>query len=110
MLTFICLFFPAVLFVWVFEGLSRKEVSRRKWVYLYSTGVIAVNLMCWLTRRFVFQTAHVTFANVQTGITFAEASEYMILALPFALVLGALAALLSKRVHIQIEDSGDEKE
>ena len=79
-------------------------------MYLYSTGVIAVNLTCWLTRRFVFQTAHVTFANAQTGITFAEASEYMILALPFALVLGALAALLSKRVHIQIEDSGNEKE
>lgn len=107
MLSFICLFFPAVLFAWAFEGLTGKELSRKKWFCLYCTGVVAVNLMCWIVRMTLSRAAYSSLYSAGMDITQMEACYYMLLAVPFALLLAALAALLSKKVRIKVEEKQD---
>lgn len=107
MLTFICLFFPAVLYVWMFEGLTKEELSFKKWVHRYAFGVVFINLLCWLIQRFVLDNAYTPFYDANYGITPAAACDYMVMALIFTAVLGAFAALLHKKGKIAVEDQED---
>lgn len=107
MLSFICLFFPAVLFAWAFEGMTGKDLSLKKWFCLYCTGVISVNLMCWVVRRVFSRAAYAPLYSEGVDITQIQACYYLLLAVPFALLFAALAALLSKKVRIKVEDEND---
>lgn len=104
MLSFICLFFPAVLFVWVYEGLSKSDLSLKRWLCMYCTGVIFINLICWLVMRFVLNMGYIYLYDAQLDITPALASNYMVLALPIALILSVAAALLRKNVKVTVEE------
>lgn len=109
MLAFIVLYLPAVLFVWLYEKLSGENISLKKWVYLYALGNLCTNALCWLTMRFAFGTAHDVFYSIYEGMLPVNACNYLLMAIPFALVLGALSALLGKKTSVSIEESGNEK-
>lgn len=107
MLSFICLFLPAVISVGIYEGLTKKSLTWKQWGYLYSAGVVLINFFCWLVMRFVLETAYTYLEDAAVGITPAVAGNYMAMALPAAVILPVVAALLSKHAKVSIEDAED---
>lgn len=104
MIAFICLFFPSVSSVWLYESLTKSRLERRRWLYLYTVDVMLVNLFCFLVKRFVLQTGGEAFFSLFTDTTPAAAANYLIMAIPAALILAAVQSLLRGRVSIAVEE------
>ena len=104
MIAFICLFFPAVLTVWLYEHLRQTELSRKQWLYRYCINTLFVNLACFAAKRLLLGTADAPFVNLYTDVTPAAALNYLGLAIPAAVVLAFVQVLLSKHANITVED------
>ena len=112
MITFICLFFPGILSVWLYEKVSAKQLTTKQWFYFYTTAVLFVNLFCFLVKRFLLGTGSMHMFNLYEDITPSAASNYMIMAIPAAMVwavsfwfLPIWGSKLQKRVTFLIRDN-----
>ena len=47
MIAFICLFFPAVMGVWLFEHATKTKLEKRQLLYRYCFNVIVINFICF---------------------------------------------------------------
>ena len=110
MITFICLFLPAVLSVWIYEGLTKQDLSVKRWVSFYGVNVLFINFFCLMMMRLVLDQAGTYLYNRETDIEPYVATNYLILAIPAAVVLGVVFALLHKNVKIELEARDDAKE
>ena len=103
MIAFICLFFPAVLGVWLFEHLRKAPLTRRELFYRYCSNTIFVNGICFMAKRFLLDTGCEAFAD----ITPAAGLNYLIMAVPTALIFGFLQMVFSKCAAITVEEQED---
>ena len=100
MVTFIVLFLPAVLAVWIYEGLSRHKLAFRQWACFYGVCVLFLNTVAMMIMRFLLNWPGENLADVNVYM----ATNYLILTLPTAVVLGVLAALLQRNLKIEFEE------
>lgn len=97
MITFICLFFPPVLSVWIYEHLRRRDLRKRHWIYLYAAAVLTTNLCVFLVKRLVLGTGGMPIFDLYNDLPPSAASNYLIMAVPCALVFGAGIYFLQAR-------------
>ena len=104
MIAFICLFIPAVLAVWLFESLSKTSLSRKQWLYRYCANNLFINLLCFAVKKILLDTAGSTFFSLYADTTPAAALNYILMAVPVAVVLVFVQVLLSKYVKVDVEE------
>ena len=108
MLAFICLFFPAVLALQIFELLSHKELGRKKQVYAYCTYTLLINFACMGVKTLILHTASIPLYEGWDMLPSA-AFIYMIMAIFFGVFFSVLHALLSKHVSFTVEGDRDDR-
>lgn len=108
MIAFICLFFPAVLSVGLFEHLRKEKLSRRHWLYRFCANTLLINGICFAFKRFILHTASQPFFSLTADASPAAALNYMVMALPAALVLVFLEVLCAKHAAVTLEEKTHE--
>lgn len=100
MLFFVCVFFPPVLSVLLFEKITKTALSAKHWAYMYAFSgalgnLISVFLIKWVTHLYVLDVESINFLI-----------DYLIFSLAAACLIPIFTALLKK--HIQIWVDGNE--
>ncbi len=105
MIAFILLFFPAVLATGIYETLQKTSLSRKQWLYRYCSNVLLINLICFAFKQFILRSADAPLYTADAGITPHAAMNFLVMALPTAVVLSFLQVLLSKHTKADIEET-----
>ncbi|MBO4938123.1 MAG: hypothetical protein J6C98_03865 [Oscillospiraceae bacterium] len=106
MITFICLFFPPVLSVFLYEKIQKIRLDLRSFFGYYCLDVVMVNLICFMVKHFVLNTASDSMAD----LTPAGAMNYLVLALAAAVVMAFICVFAKKNVKISKEVADEEYE
>lgn len=109
MITFIILFLPAMLSMWIYEHVTKSDLSVKRWVNLYGVHVLLINFFCLMMMRLVTDQAGEYLYNREIDIPPYVATSYMLMAIPAAIVLGVVAVLLHKTVKVELEAEEDAK-
>ena len=104
MIAFICLFFPAVLSVWLYEKLKKTELTRKQWLYRFALNTVFINFACFLAKSVLLNTAGLPLYTFETDMVPSAALNYMIMALPAMVVITFAEILLGKTAKITVED------
>lgn len=107
MIALICLFFPAILSVWIYEKLAKHTLVKRNWLYLYALNVVLINAACFLVKKVVLHTADSPFGSFSADLTPTAALNYLVMSLPAGGVLAFVEVLLGKYVKVTVEDEHD---
>ena len=109
MLAFIVLFLPAVFSLWIYEALTKKELSLKKVIYRYSVNVVLINFLCFLIKCYVFNSGATSLLFDGKNMLPVSGFNYLILALPIAVMLAFLEVVISKKTVITVEENKDEE-
>lgn len=104
MIAFICLFFPAVVTVWIYESIGNTDLTPKKWRYRYCLSNLLVNLSCFAVKRYILQTADAPFYTLAVDTAPIAALNYLIMAIPAAVILAFVQVLLTKHGKITVAD------
>lgn len=106
MVSFIILFLPAVLMVWIYEGLTRHRLALRQWACFYGVCVLMLNTIAMMIMRLLLNWPGENLSDVNVYM----ATNYLVLTVPFAVLLGVLTALISRNLKIEFEEKKDGEE
>ncbi len=106
MVTFICLFFPALVSLFIYDKLNNKPLSRRNTVFLYSLFCLLINGACFAFKTLVLGTGNYLLAE-GSDMTPSAALNYLIMAGAAAIIFAFIVALTSKNVKIEKTDKND---
>lgn len=109
MITFIMLFFPAALSMWLYEHVTKTDLSVKRWVNLYAVHNLLINFICLMLMRLVTDQAGEYLYNREIDIPPYAATQYLIKAIPVAIAVGVVAILLHKTVKVELEADEDAK-
>lgn len=109
MITFIMLFFPACLSMWLYEHVTKTDLSVKRWVSLYAVHNLLINFVCLMVMRLVTDQAGEFLYSREIDINPYVATNYMIKAIPVALVVAVIGILLHKTVKLELEANEDAK-
>ncbi len=107
MIAFICLFLPAVLCVWLFEHLHKTSLCRRQWLYRYCADIIFINGVCFAIKRFLLDTGSAAFCSLYADTTPTAALNYLIMAIPTAVIFAFAQIVLGKYADLSVEEQKD---
>lgn len=105
MVTFIMLFFPAALSMWLYEHVTKTDLSVKRWVNLYAVHNLLINFICLMLMRLLTDQANDRLYNREIDIPPYVATDYLIKAIPVAIVLGLIAIALHKTVKVELESN-----
>ena len=108
MITFIVLFLPAVLSVWLWEVFSKNHLCKRNWVYLLSLNILLINFGCFAVKKWILYTASNVMASLMADMTPSVAVNYLIMAIPAAVALALVEKLVYSKIRIRVE--GEDKD
>lgn len=103
MIDFLCIFFPPVLALGLFELITKKPLTLKRGLFRYCTYGVLINFFSfWITLyAFTVETSYflgyMNAALIYLGISFGVS---------LILVFGEI--LLSKKIKISVEDNTDE--
>lgn len=109
MITFIMLFFPAAMSMWLYEHVTKTDLSVKNWLSMYAVHNLLINFVCLMIMRLVTNQAGEYLYGRDIGISPYVATNYMIKAIPVAIIVGVLAILLHKTVKVELEENEDAK-
>lgn len=107
MVSFIVLFFPAVLTIWIFESLSKTDLRPKYFAVFYAASVLLINTICFLVLYYILDWGQVSLHDPQEGMSVYYAVRYLTLAVPMSVFVGIAAAFLRKYIRIEIEEAED---
>lgn len=102
MIAFLCIFFPAVIALWLLEALNRRRLDRRTWLYRYCGYALAINFLCLAIKRFVFRNAMYPLYELATDMIPSTAVNYLLMALPIAVGLVLAEVIIQRVFHWEI--------
>ena len=108
MIALICLFFPAILGVGIYEHLRKISLSAKGWLYRFCTNTVIINAVCFVVKRLFLHTADEPFYTLYVDTTPTAALNYLIMAVPVALVLVFLQVVLAKHATVTVEEKNDD--
>ena len=108
LIEFICLFFPAVLCVCIYEKLNKVTLNRRRWLCHFVLDALFINLFCFAVKSFVLDSGCQPLRPDGVNMTPFAAMNYLIITIPAAIVLAVVTSFLFKNVKIEIEEDGNE--
>ncbi len=100
MIGLICYFFPAVLTLWLFESFTRQKLSIRRCIYRYCGNAVLINLFCFTLNTFLIKAG--------TTFTYESAFYYLVMAIPFGVIITVIESILTDTTKITIEENIDE--
>lgn len=103
MIAFIILFFPAVITTRIYESVKRAEFSPKQWICRYCVNNVLINFFCFLVKCVILKTGNASLYTLYADVTPAAAMNYLIMALPAAILLGFMQVLLSKTIKVEAE-------
>ena len=109
MIAFICLFFPAVLSVCMYERLTKRELGFKRIVYRFCINALIINFICFLSKKLFFGTAEAPLYTFETDMRPTVAINYIITAVAVAVALTLFEVLLSKKVRIYVEEDKEKE-
>ena len=107
MLAFIALFFPSVVSTALYERINNCAMSRRSVLYYYAISNLFINLICLMVKKCLLHTAS-TSLYAGTDMTPSAALNYMIIAIPMAIIFAFVAATTKKNFKLQKNDENEE--
>jgi len=107
MVSFMIMFFPPVLSVWIHEALSKTEPKPKTWVMLYITSTLVVNLCCMMIMSSVLGGGEIALDSLANGLFIGVAVIYLLLALPVSVLFGVVITYIKKNLRIEIEEPED---
>lgn len=110
MIAFICLFFPAVISVWIYELLIKKNLTKRQLVFRFCFNTVIINGVCFAAKAFLLSTGGQPLYTLYTDTTPGVAVRYLIMALPVCIVLSLVQIFLTKNVKVTVNDENEDKE
>ena len=105
MIAMICLFFPAVLAMWIFEYVEKVDLSCKQWGYRYCANVMLINFICFMVKKLVLNSGAEVMWNLQTDMLPSVAANYLIMAVPVAAAAAVIQVLLYRHVEIEVEEN-----
>ena len=107
MTRFICLFFPSLLALWIFEHLAKTNLSLKRTAYLYAFNVIVINVFVMLINRYVLRIEQKVAANL---VEFSTPGfvYYLAVAVPLSAFMGLMERFWHKFVQVTVEKNIDE--
>lgn len=100
MLLFVAVMLPAIISVFIFERATGSDLKLKGFLYIYSASSLCVNLICAIFKRFVLNTAD-ALLSIEGDMTPSAFFNYLVMAIPAAVVVGIFAALL-KRENVTV--------
>ena len=110
MIAFICLFFPAVICIWIYELLIKRNLTKRQLVFFFCLNTLFINGVCFALKSFFFATGSEPFYTFVSDMTPNVAVRYLFIALPLGAVLALIEVFLTKNVKVTVSDEKDDKE
>ncbi len=107
MVTVICLFFPAVISLFIYDSLLKKSLSKRKLLFFFCINTVVINGICFAVKSFILSTGREALYNLYTDMTPDVAVRYLIMAIPVCIVLGIGEVFLSKNVKVTVSDENE---
>lgn len=102
MIAFIVLFLPAILSVWIWEAVNKTALPRRNWVYVFALHTVLINFVCFAVKKWILHTADAPIFSFVADMTPSTACNYLIMALPLAVVFPLIPAMLHWiRTHVR---------
>lgn len=108
MIAFICLFFPAILAVWLFETLGKHTLNLKQIIYRYCFYNISINFLCFAIKRFILTTANQPLYYFSSDMIPSTAFNYIVMAVVSALVIVIVEVLFSKKIKLSVEELENE--
>lgn len=105
MIAFMILFFPAVLATRLYEKLQKTDLTRKQWFCRYCTNALLINLFCFLVKVLILHTGTDSLRSWTGDATPSTAVNYLITAIPAAVILSFLQVLLTKHTKVDVEDA-----
>lgn len=109
MITFIILFFPAIISLFIFERINKTILSKRTLIYLFATNVLIINLACVTVKLFFSRGANKLFDELLNNMTPFDALIYILISLVFAVLVVLIESFIRKNVEVSIEVKDEEK-
>lgn len=103
MLTFICLFCPAVLCLRIYQGLCKKNLTAKECFLRMGTNILFINFGCIAIKKFLLRTAGSPLYSGNDMLP-SVAFNYMILAIFVAVVLAVFEVLFSKNISFEVTE------
>ncbi len=110
MIAFICLFFPAVVSLWIYELLIKKSLLKRQLVYRFCFNALLINAVCFAVKAFLLSTGGEPLFTLYSDMTPNVAVRYLIMALPVSVVLALVEVFLTKNIKVTVSDEKEDKE
>ena len=107
MLGFICYFFPAVTAIWLYEVLTRRQLSVKRCVFRFCTNAVVINFLCLGIKCYILGTGSVPIIP-QTDMFPQVAFNYLVMAIVISIVLVFAELLLVRKVSITVEEENEE--
>ena len=104
MIALICLFFPAVISMGLFELLLKTKLARRNWVYRFCVNTLLINSGSLAFMWFVLHKGSQAFFGLMQEPTPSAALTFLIIAVPIAIILGFLEILFAKIATVTVEE------
>ena len=111
MITFMVLFFPAVISLCLYEILTRsRPLSYIQRIYVYVIANLVINFTVFCIKC-LLGTANNTLYNINTAndISPLVALKYMVMAVPVAILVGFVLRILTKDFKISLEENKHDK-
>lgn len=110
MIKFICLFFPALICVWLYEHLSKAELTHKRWAYRYGLDVLLINGIIFAVKQYLLKTGALPLADPSGDMLPAAACNYLLMAFSLAAALAVAQVFASRHTKLTIEENCDEKQ
>lgn len=107
MLKLICLFFPAVCSVGLFERLRKTDLKFKNMLYAFCFNAVLCNSAVLFFKEFITLTSQEPLNAAFYDITPSVAIRYLAIALPAALIVGILEALLLGKINTSVKTDGN---
>ncbi len=103
MLYMICLLFPAVISLMLYEKLNATQLRPRQALCLYAVFDLLVNGLVLAVKTYILKTGQTVMLS-DGDIAPSVAVNYLIMAIPTAVAVGVICALLRKNTSIEKEE------
>lgn len=108
MIAFICYFFPAVLSLWLFETLTKNNLSWKECLFRFCSNALFINFICFGIKKFILHTAGEPICSNSADMLPIVAFNYLVIAIPVTVVLVFAEILLPKKISITVEENTNE--
>lgn len=103
MVSFICLFFPAVVALWLFEKVNHYNFNLKKMLYIYCIFNLCINGSCFFVKEYILDTGMYTLTGNMKDMSITAAFHYLIMAIPLSFIFPLMSTVLSRNTKITKE-------